>query len=188
MIVSSLSRCPHRQTPLCFLSESSRDTESGRWPVGTHFGWLTPTGLSTDPPGSSKVTHDSSGLVFAREANPFCKQVSGPHSTRQPRSPEARQRWGDRHGPHLQHLLVGEHSLHTNIFAELLWNSHTVIHTPPHGPFNGARSHSGSLPGNGVRVRRADKEFANVPLSILAPLVHIPEVPLIVWRIMSGKF
>ena len=137
MVVSSLSRCPHRHTPLCFLSESSRDTDSGRWPVGTHFGWLTPTGLSTDPPGSSKVTHDSSGLVFAREANPFCKQVSGPQSTRQPRSHEARQKWGDRHGPHLQHLFLGEHSLHTNILAELLSNSHTVIHTPPLGPLLG---------------------------------------------------
>ena len=140
------------------------------------------------PPGVKQGDIQLARPCFCPRGQSILQTGVWPLSTRQPRSPEARQRWGDRHGPHFQHLLVGEHSLHTNIFAELLWNSHTVIHTPPHGPINGARSHSGSLPGNGVRVRRADKEFANVPLSILAPLVHIPEVPLIVWRIMSGKF
>ena len=69
----------------------------------------------------------------------FCTWVSGPQSTRQPRSHEARQRWGDRHGPPPPTFitLLGEHSLHTNILAELLSNSHTVIHTPPLGPLMG---------------------------------------------------
>ena len=136
-MANCIDRCTHRQATLCFLSESSRDTGPGWWLVGTHHGWLTPTGLSLGPPGSCKVTYYSSGLVLPGRPNPFCTQVSGPQSTRQPRSHEARQKWGDRHGPHLQHLFLGEHSLHTNILAELLSNSHTVIHTPPLGPLLG---------------------------------------------------
>ena len=89
------------------------------------------------PPG---VKQGDTRLVrpcFCPGGQSICKQVSGPQSTRQPRSHEARQKWGDRHGPHLQHLFLGEHSLHTNILAELLSNSHTVIHTPPLGPLLG---------------------------------------------------